>query len=112
MELEREMVGEVTVVTIKDENLDASNSKQFKRSFEQLIEPRMKVVIDMNRIQFVDSGGISALLSLVRQFHAAAGEAKLCSVDKPVRALFELVRMHRVYEIFNTREEAVKAFEV
>lgn len=112
MELQREKVGEVTVIIVKDENLDASNSKQFKRAFEQLIEPKMKAVIDMSHVRFVDSAGISALLTLVRQFHAGAGEAKLCSVDKPVRALFELVRMHRVYEIFNTRDEAVRAFDV
>jgi anti-sigma B factor antagonist len=33
-------------------------------------------------------------------------------VTKPVRALFELVRMHRVFDIYNTREEALKAYQV
>jgi hypothetical protein len=28
-----------------------------------------------------------------------------------VRGLFELVRMHRIFDIFGTREEAVRAFQ-
>jgi len=35
---------------------------------------------------------------------------KLCGMSKPVRAVFELVRMHRVFDIVATREEAVRAF--
>jgi anti-sigma B factor antagonist len=31
-------------------------------------------------------------------------------MNKPVRALFELVRMHRVFEIFNSSDEAIRAF--
>jgi hypothetical protein len=29
-------------------------------------------------------------------------------MTKPVRTLFELVRMHRIFDIVNTREEALK----
>jgi anti-anti-sigma regulatory factor len=31
-------------------------------------------------------------------------------MSKSVRALFELVRMHRLFHIFETQEEAVRAF--
>ena len=32
-------------------------------------------------------------------------------MSKQVRAVFELVRMHRVFDILGTKEEAVRAFE-
>jgi anti-anti-sigma regulatory factor len=32
-------------------------------------------------------------------------------MSKQVRAVFELVRMHRVFDILATKEEAVRAFE-
>jgi anti-anti-sigma regulatory factor len=32
-------------------------------------------------------------------------------MSKQVRAVFELVRMHRIFEIFGTREEAAQAFQ-
>ncbi len=37
------------------------------------------------------------------------GELKLFSLSKPVQALFELVRMHRIFSIYNSREDAIAA---
>jgi len=35
----------------------------------------------------------------------------LCCMSKQVRATFELVRLHRIFDIFLSREAAVHAFE-
>ena len=111
MELTRDKVGNVTVVTVQGEHLDAGNTKDFKQDVSTTVEPNAKVVLDLSRVQFVDSSGCGAILSYLRQLKSAGGDLKLCAVTKPVRSLFELVRMHRVFDIFNTREEAVKAFQ-
>ena len=68
------------------------------------------VVFDMTQLEFVDSSGLGAILSCVRQLSARGGELKLCGLSKGVRALLELVRMHRVVEIHNDVDEAVAAF--
>ena len=111
MELTRDKVGDVIVVTLQGEHLDAGNTKDFKQDVTALVEPNAKVVLDLSRVQFVDSSGCGAILSYLRQLKSAGGDLKLCAVTKPVRSLFELVRMHRVFDIFNTRDEAVKAFQ-
>lgn len=112
MELTREQVGDVTVVTLQAEYLDAGNAKEFKRDFAALVEPGAHMVLDLGRVQVVDSSGCGAILSCLRQLKSVGGDLKLCAVTRPVRSLFELVRMHRVFDIFNTRAEAVKAFQV
>lgn len=111
MELSVEKAGEISVVTIPGENLDASNSKEFKRVMAPILESNSRVVFDLSQLRFVDSSGLVAILSCLRQLNAAGGDIKLTGMSKSVRALFELVRMHRIFEIFNTREEAVRAFE-
>lgn len=111
MEITKEKVGDVTVVSLQGEHLDASNIKEFKRDIASLTEANAKVVMDLSRVQFVDSSGCGAILSYLRQLKAVGGDLKLCSITKPVRALFELVRFHRVLDILNTREEAVKTFQ-
>ena len=69
------------------------------------------MVLDLSRLRFVDSSGMGAMLSCLRQLSAKGGDLKLCGMSKQVRGLFELVRMHRIFEIYGTREEAVHAFE-
>ncbi len=110
MPLIAEQAGQTLVLVLPGDTLDASNSKEFKAEVAPWITPRAKVIFDMRELRFVDSSGLGAILSCLRQLNAAGGELKLCAMNKPVRALFELVRMHRVFEILNTREEAIRSF--
>jgi len=70
------------------------------------------VILDLSEVQFVDSSGCGAILGYLRQLNSAGGDLKLCTVSKPVRSLFELVRLHRILDIFNTRDEAAKSYKV
>jgi len=76
-----------------------------------LLETHSKLVIDLGRLRFVDSSGLGAFISCLRKLNAKGGDLKLCGMQKPVRAVFELVRMHRIFDIYATREEAVRAFQ-
>ena len=105
MELTTEKIGDVTVVVLPGEQLDASNAKEFKRDIAPLLEPRGKVVFDLAELRFVDSSGLGAFLSFLRQLNAKGGDLKLCGMTKPVRALFELVRMHKIFDICGTKDE-------
>ena len=67
-------------------------------------------VLALPELKFLDSSGLGAILSCLRQLNASSGELKLCGMSKGVRALFELVRMHRIFDLYNTREEAIVAF--
>jgi sigma-B regulation protein RsbU (phosphoserine phosphatase) len=100
----------VAVVSIADGSLDASNAKRFKQEVIPAIESTSKVVIDLSGVEFVDSSGLGVLLSCYRQVVSAGGDLKLCGMAPAVRALFELVRMHRIFDTYPTREEAIAAF--
>lgn len=98
-----------SIVTLPGDVLDAHNTKQFKSDMQPLLHAGCRVVLDMGLLRFVDSSGIGAMVSCLRQVRAVEGELKLCALTKPVRAVFELVRMHQLFEIFSTREDAMRA---
>jgi anti-sigma B factor antagonist len=106
-----EKVGNVAVVTVNLEQLDASNADDFRRDMTPVLQESRKVVLDLHRVQFVDSRGCGAILSCLKHLSGAGGDLKLCNVAKPVKTVFELIRLHRICEITNTRDEAIKAFE-
>jgi anti-sigma B factor antagonist len=110
MEPEVETVGDVTVVTLRLEQLDASNSEEFREEMAPVLQGTRKLVLDMQHVDFVDSRGCGAILSCLKHVSEAGGDLKLCRVNKPVRAVFELIRLHRICEILPTRDEAVRAF--
>src|SRR5215213_7697010 len=107
MEAKVEKIDNVAVIVLPGESLDAGNTKEFKRCILPTFEGQSKVIFDMSGLKFVDSSGLGAILSCLRQLNASGADLKLCGMLKPVRALFELVRMHRIFDIYNTREEAI-----
>ena len=111
MEIAVQRIGDVAVATIPGDDLDAGNAGDFKRDMAPVIDANTRVVLDLSRLRFVDSSGLGALISCLRKLNARGGDLKLCGMSKPVRAVFELVRMHRVFDVLGTKEEAVSAFE-
>ncbi len=111
MNINTEQIDGIVVAHLREEVLDAGNAKEFKAKVAALITPGTKLIFDLSSLKFVDSSGLGALLSCLRQLNSSGGALKLCAMVKPVRALFELVRMHRVFEILNTQEEAIRSFK-
>lgn len=110
MEVITEQIGDVCLALISSESLVADNTKDFKREISPLLESNAKIVLDMSQLQFVDSSGIGAILSCMKHLSVSGGELKLCSVTKQVRSIFEMVRLHWVVDMFNTKEEALRSF--
>ncbi len=110
MELSTEKIGEITVVSVLTEVLDASNTEEFKKCFASIAEKNKNILLELSRVNFVDSSGCGSLLSCLRKVKSSGGELKVCGVQEAVRTLFELVRMDRIIDIFDSKQEAVKAF--
>jgi len=105
---------DVKVIRPGVEHLDASTAKHFRREVLASLAPTAKVVIDLSDVQFVDSSGCGAILAILRHLNAdgeGPGELKISVATNPVRALFEMVRLHKIVEIYNSLEAALRAFD-
>ncbi len=100
----------VLVVELREDNLDAGNVSAFKEEIQHLIVDLTRVVLDMHGVKFIDSSGLGALISCLRQLNARQGDVRLCRMSPSVTALFELMRMNRVFGIHASCEEAVASY--
>src|SRR5690554_4373770 len=99
MDLLSEKRGDVMIVAMPEGVLDAGNSKEFKREIEPILNGNKRIVFDLSRLQFMDSSGVGAILSCLRKLNSEGGDLKLCAMNKSVRVLFELIRMHKIFDI-------------
>ena len=111
MKLIVDQIGAVAVISFPESNLDAGNNRAFVEAMRPIIDQNQKIIFDMGTLRFVDSSGLGSIMLCSRRVKDAGGLLKLCGLSESVRALFELVRMNRVFEIYDTREEAIQAFE-
>lgn len=100
----------VLVVSLREDNLDASNVREFKETMQIHLQQHNQVVLDMEGVKFIDSSGLGALISCLRQLSAKHGDLRLCNQSATVQALFELMRMQRVFNVHPSVDEAVNSF--
>jgi len=64
----------------------------------------------MGKLRFLGSSGLGFLISCQRKMNAKGGDVKLCGMSRQVRTVFELAHMHRIFDIYDTKAEAARAF--
>ena len=70
-----------------------------------------KLVIDLGSVDYVNSTGIGALVSILTTYTNSGARVKLCNLGKSVRNVFVITKLTSVFEVEETRENAIKKFE-
>jgi anti-sigma B factor antagonist len=103
--------GAVVLIEVHEDRLDAHNSGELKTLMLGLFdEGKNNMIIDLKDVRFVDSSGLGSLVSGFKNASARNGNLKLSGLQPQVRSMFELTRLHRVFEIFPDAEEALTSF--
>jgi anti-sigma B factor antagonist len=101
----------IVVLFIKEERLDAHNSNDLKNTLKNLFEEGKKnILIDLKDVRFIDSSGLGALVSGFKNAISHQGILKLSTLQPQVKSMFELTRLHRVFDIFSATDEALDSF--
>lgn len=97
----------VTVVVPSVQRLDAAVAPAFRQAVVDRVERgERRLVMDLGRVEFMDSSGLGALVSILKAA-GSQGAMALCQAGGTVPGLLALTRMDRVFRIVPTREEAV-----
>jgi anti-sigma B factor antagonist len=67
------------------------------------------VVVDLSGVDFLDSAGLGLLVALLKRVSERGGDLKIAGLQKKVRMVFEITRAFKVFEIFETTQEAMQA---
>jgi anti-sigma B factor antagonist len=103
--------GVAVLIEVNEDRLDAHNSGELKTQMLTFFdEGKNNLVIDLKAVRFVDSSGLGSLVSGFKNASARNGNLKLCGLQPQVRSMFELTRLHRVFEIFPDVDEALASF--
>jgi len=103
--------GAAVLIQVKEERLDAHNSGELKTQMLNLFEEgKNNLIVDLQDVRFVDSSGLGSLVSGFKNASARSGNLKLCGLQPQVKSMFELTRLHRVFEIFASADEALASF--
>ncbi len=112
MNMNYTLANDVLIITPDVANLDAKYAGDFKEKVVQLITENEanNVILDLKQVQFIDSSGLGSFLSILRLLHAQGGQLKLARISRPIKTMFELVAMNKIFDIYDQLEDAIASF--
>ncbi len=108
MEIITEELDSAIVLTIETDVLDAGNTDAFKASIFPFLDNNEQVILDLSQLTFIDSSGCGTLLSCYNQMKSKSGRLKIFGVQEQILQVFDLIRLDRIIDIFNTKDAALE----
>jgi len=99
MELVCRDTGELRLIKVAEDRIDAAVAIQFKDLVREMTEDGpMRVVLDLSRVTFLDSSGLGAVVAAMKQI-GAGRKLELAGLTPNVEKVFRLTRMDTVFTI-------------
>ena len=109
MDYHFESAGNVLKVALSG-RLVASCSEEFKDAMFEHLKESKQIVFNLQKMEHVDSSGLGALVSILQWVNSNGGALKLCCLQPRPKIVFDITKVHRIFEIYSTEAEALAAF--
>lgn len=99
MQLKSDMMDGVMIVTVEETRIDAAAAIQFKDAMRALTaEGPAHVVLDLHRVDFIDSSGLGAIVAAMKQL-GEGQKLDLAGLSPTVDKVFRMTRMDSIFTI-------------
>lgn len=109
MEYRFETVGDVMKVALEG-RLVAFCSEEFKDAMFDRLRESKKILFDLKGMAHIDSSGLGALVSILQWVNTNGGVLKLACLQPRPRIVFDITKVCRIFDIYDTVEAALEAF--
>jgi anti-sigma B factor antagonist len=84
----------------------------FRENVKALLATNPRIVLHLEEVADLDSGGMGILVGLLTSAHAQGSDVKLAAPSRKVTEVLHTTKLHTVFEIFPNSEEAVASYDV
>lgn len=91
--------------------MDLANSLKTEAKLNEKLQGGfLKIVFDLENLECLSSSGLRVFLALVRKMKEKKGRVVFCSLSSGVKNVIKMTQLDDVFEIYNSRSEALDSF--
>lgn len=111
MKLAHREENQVVIVEPKGKIMGGPESTELHDLLHELIDQDKKnVVIDLSKVDWMNSTGLGLLISGLTTLKKAGGELRLAKVTDKIQSLLTITKLITIFKSYDSVEEAVKSF--
>lgn len=100
----------VAVVYCVGRIVAGAEADEFRLQVKGLLPENTSILINLRDVEYVDSGGLGALVGLYVSARNAGGELKVCCPNQRTRHVLNVTKLAGVLKVFSDEEQAVASF--
>lgn len=110
MEISIQDSGEIKVLYFEG-SLDTNTAPDAQKRMDEVIEQgNHKILIQLEKLDYVSSAGLRILLVVAKKLKKSEGELRICQINDDVREVFEISGFDTILSVFDNESEALKEF--
>ncbi len=111
MELKVESKAEVDVIHVAG-RLDLVGANSLKDLIRRRLQDnQVQMVLNLKKVDFINSSGLGALVSVLKDVRLAGGRLALSELASYVKEIFAITQLSNVFEIYDTEQQARETFQ-
>ncbi|RUM71798.1 MAG: hypothetical protein DSZ09_02420 [Sulfurovum sp.] len=100
MNIKTSQVNQYTKVSIEADRLDVANMQTMKEEIQDILNNHHKIILDLSAVSFLDSSGLSILISILKQLNKVEdAQLKLCGLNPQPYELMQITQLYNVFDI-------------
>ena len=98
------------VLVTPNEEIEVYNIAEIKESIFEIVERgNNKMVMNLENVEYIDSSGLGALVTLLKKLRSGNGKLVLVNPKSSVKQILGLTNLDKVFIIKNSMESAIDA---
>ena len=109
MDISTRQSGTATIVDVVGD-ITLYNSPQVRKVLLELLKDKKapRVIVNLDRVRYIDSAGVASLVEGLKLSRDLKSTFALFGLSRTAREVLELTRLIKVFEVYNTEEEALR----
>jgi anti-anti-sigma factor len=105
-------MGEPTIVHVPGPRIRLEENDSLREDLlAHVAAGRTALILNFHEVEFVDSSFLGLMIIVLKRVTAYGGDVRICCLQKPLESIFELMRLDRLFSVYETEEAAVQSFK-
>jgi len=110
LKVQTQISGDVCILHCSGRIVFGDEGAALRERGRNILAGTPKVVVDLNEVDYIDSGGLGILVGLWVSARNKGGELKLVSPTQRIKELLQRTSLAKIFRVYGNNDEAVAAF--
>jgi anti-sigma B factor antagonist len=111
MHIDERILNDTAILSLRGELLNEEDNGALRQKVTSLIVDGItKIVIDLGRVNRINSQGLSALIAAVNTVRESGGDIRFAQIDRHIHSIFVETKLVQVFRTYETVGRAMASY--